>query len=276
MKRRSFITGLIGTTLGLGAASITAAAPRLQDESLSSSLTLDTHGRGAHPYHKLLLHATVMATGMTEAEVRTELQAGKSLQAVAESKGKTAAEVIASARTTLKTRLDQEVKDGNITQAQEDTRLADFDSKAPQLMQQTGDPKTSTPRGTGREKRGDSHQHLLLSATATVTGLTEAQVHTELQAGKSLTQVAESKGKTAAEVIASARTTLKIRLDQGVKDGNITQAQADTRLADFDSKAPQLMQQTGGAGNGRGPKPGNGRGTKPGQNENPDSGSTDG
>ena len=276
MKRRAFITGLIGTTLGLGAAGVTSAAPRVLGETLSSSLTLDNRGRGGDPYHKLLLHATVMATGMTEAEVRAQLQAGKSLQAVAESKGKTAADVIASARTTLKTRLDQEVKDGNITQAQADTRLADFDSKAPQLMQQTGDPKTNTPRGTGREKRGDSHQHLLLSATATVTGLTEAQVHTELQAGKSLQAVAESKGKTAADVIASARTTLKTRLDQEVKDGNITQAQADTRLADFDSKAPQLMQQTGDAGNGRGPKSGNGRGTKPGQNKNTDSGSTDG
>lgn len=274
MKRRSFITGLLGVGLGLGTASVTGAAPRFQDDSYVSSLTLDSRGRGGDPYHKLLLHATVTLTGMTEAEVRTELQAGKTLTQVATAKGKTEAAVIASARTTLKTRLDQEVTDGKVTQAQADTRLADFDSKAPQIMQQPGTASNGSSGATGRGKGGNSH-HLLLSATATVTGLTEAQVRTELQAGKSLTQVATAKGKTEAAVIASARATLKTNLDQDVSSGKITQAQADTRLADFDSKAPQHMQHVGGRSD-RGTKPGNGRGSKPGTVTNTDTGSTDG
>lgn len=252
MKRRSFISGMIGASLGLGVASVTGAAPRVLDDTLAPALALDKHGRG---YQPLLVAATAGVTGLTEAQVRSELQAGKTLTQVTESKGKTAAAVIASARTNLKTRLDQEVTSGKLSQAQADTRLADFDAQAPQLMQQVGKP--INPGNPGRGRAGEPFPQLLTHATASVTGLTEAQVRTQLQAGKTLTQVAEATGKTAAAVIASARATLKTQLDQAVSAGSITQAQADTRLVDFDTQAPQLMQQTGVTDRGgRGPKPG--------------------
>jgi hypothetical protein len=96
----------------------------------------------------------------------------------------------------------------------------------------------------------------LISATASVTGLTAEQVRTELGAGKSLAQIAQAKGKAAADVIAAARTTYQTTLSQAVTNGRLTQAQADAALARFDQTAPQIMADTT-LGQHRGPgKPG--------------------
>jgi hypothetical protein len=84
----------------------------------------------------------------------------------------------------------------------------------------------------------------LIRNTAEISGMTPAEVVTELRAGKSLAQVAESKGKTADEVIAAARAKIKARLDQAVANGRITQEQADQMLQRFDEKAPEVMNNT--------------------------------
>jgi hypothetical protein len=86
----------------------------------------------------------------------------------------------------------------------------------------------------------------LVEATATVTGLTVAQVRAELAAGKTLAQVAQANGKTSDEVIASARATYKTSLDQAVAAGRITQARADAALQRFDAEAPTRMRTAGG------------------------------
>lgn len=116
---------------------------------------------------------------------------------------------------------------------------------------------------------GGRGAHGLVQATATVTGLTVDQVRAELAAGKSLTQVAQASGKTADEVIASARAAYKTKLDQAVAGGRITQARADTALQRFDSEAPALMASTtlgsgdcatdGSATTGRGSRAAGGR-----------------
>jgi hypothetical protein len=84
----------------------------------------------------------------------------------------------------------------------------------------------------------------LIKQTATTTGLTRVEVVEQLKAGKSLTQIAESKGKTAAEIIAAVRTELKAHLDKAVQNQRITQARADEMLANFDTNAPTVMNDT--------------------------------
>jgi hypothetical protein len=84
----------------------------------------------------------------------------------------------------------------------------------------------------------------LISATASVTGLTSQEVITQLQAGKSLAQIAQDNGKTADEVIAAARAEFSTRLAAAVTAGQITQAQADAKLAAFDANAAILVNST--------------------------------
>ncbi|HMQ34686.1 MAG TPA: hypothetical protein PKD53_28375 [Chloroflexaceae bacterium] len=89
--------------------------------------------------------------------------------------------------------------------------------------------------------------HGLAQATATVTGLTLDQVRAELQAGKSLAEVAQDNGHTADEVVAGARAAYQARLDQAVAAGRLTRAQADAALQRFDADAPAMMTTAGGA-----------------------------
>jgi hypothetical protein len=199
-----------------------------------------------------LIEATVSVTGLTRDEVFTDLKAGQSLAQIAQSKGKTAEDVIAAARTQLDTGLKQAATDGKLTQAQADTALADFDKTATVTVNSTtlgtnpgpglGGPGFGHggPGGFGRDGGAGS----LIGATVTVTGLTREEVQTDLKAGQTLTQIAESKGKTAADVIAAARTELQTRLTQAVTDGKLTQTDADTKLKAFDDGAAALMTST--------------------------------
>ena len=70
-----------------------------------------------------------------------------------------------------------------------------------------------------------------LDDAATYLGLTESQLRTELQNGKTLAQVAKDKGKTVDGLVDAMTADLKTKLDQGVKDGKLTQARADQLLS---------------------------------------------
>lgn len=191
-----------------------------------------------------LIAATASVTGLTEEAVRTALQSGQTLTQIAEANGKTAAAVIAAARTALATRLAQSVTDGKLTQAEADAKLAAFDSTAEAQMTSTTLGEERGPRGgSGFGVRGGGSQGLV-AATVTVTGLTEQDVRTALQSGQTLAQIAEANGKTADAVVAAARTALQAQLAQAVTDGKLTQAEADARLAAFDAAAPTLMTST--------------------------------
>ena len=106
---------------------------------------------------------------------------------------------------------------------------------------------TEHPRGPGFGRGGPGGPGgpggagALINAAASVTGLTDQEVDTQLQAGQTLAQIAQSKGKTADDVIAAARTALTTQLAQEVTAGRLTQAQADAKLAQFNTTATQLV-----------------------------------
>ncbi len=109
-------------------------------------------------------------------------------------------------------------------------------------------PAASAP-AAGQDKgargwRGAGVASLLIKATADVTGMQPSDVLAELRTGKSLAQIAQEKGKTAAEVTSAARTALQQRLDAAVKSGRLTQARADALLQRFDQDAPPVVADT--------------------------------
>lgn len=124
---------------------------------------------------------------------------------------------------------------GGIAQAASSTQSA----LAAQALEQPG--ARGGPRnGVGKQELAGS----LIKATATATGLTNAQVVEQLKAGKSLAQIAQEKGKTADSIVATVRTELKQRLDKAVTNKKLTQARADQMLATFDTNAATMMQST--------------------------------
>jgi len=252
MRTFKVTLGLALGALALVAATF-AALPAVVQAQSATPAPQATSGAPDKPWggfrhfhgHETLISAAASVTGLTTQEVMTELQSGKSLAQIAESKGKTADDVIEAARTQLDDLLKQAVTDGRLTQAQAEAALADFDQDAPQVVNSTalgqgfGFGRGGGP-GFGRHGGGDT----LVSAAASVTGLTTQEVVTELQSGKSLAQIAEGKGKTADDVIQAARTQLDDLLKQAVTDGRLTQAQADAKLQQFDQTAAQVVTDT--------------------------------
>jgi len=78
--------------------------------------------------------------------------------------------------------------------------------------------------------------------------MTEEQLHTALENGKTLAQVAKDQGKTADGLITALTDDAKQKLNTAVKNGRLTQAQADQMLKDLQARIGDLV-------NGRFPTP---------------------
>jgi DNA-binding CsgD family transcriptional regulator len=162
------------------------------------------HGQRGQPLlTTTLIRATASTTGLTNREVTDQLKAGKSLAQVAQSKGKTADTVISTVRTQLKQRLDKAVTNKRITQERANQELADYDKNAPTVMNDTTIGQKLTDAQDRRQK--GAAIRVLIQATSDVTGLTPKEITAQLRDGKSLSQIAQSKGKTANDILARAK-----------------------------------------------------------------------
>jgi hypothetical protein len=87
-----------------------------------------------------------------------------------------------------------------------------------------------------------------------LTGLTEAEVTSQRQAGKSLVEIAATKSVSEDALIAAIITDRKADLEQLVTDGKITQEQADLMMTQMESRIKVMVENTaacaGGNGNG--------------------------
>src|SRR5207247_10051440 len=114
-----------------------------------------------------------------------------------------------------------------------------------QVMPQGGPGGRGKPGGFGERGFGGG-----LDAAATAIGITPQQLRTEL-AGKSLAQVAQGHGKTAADVATALKNAAHTRIDQAVTAGRIAADQANTQKTQADQRIDQLVNQVmpqGGAG----------------------------
>jgi hypothetical protein len=175
--------------------------------------------------HGANLATAATAIGIDEATLRTELQAGKTLAAIATANGKTAQVVIDALVADAQTRLAQAVTEGRMTQPTADARLA-LDKLMIAEQVNTGIGVKMGDMG-GRGGRGGK---VNLTAAATVIGIDAATLRTELSTGKTLAAIATANGKTAQAVIDALVAEEQARLTQSVTDGRLTQAQADARL----------------------------------------------
>ena len=87
--------------------------------------------------------------------------------------------------------------------------------------------------------RGD-----ILDAAATYLGLTEDQLRTQLESGKSLADVAKAQNKSVDGLKQAIVAAFQSKLDQAVKDGRLTSDQRDQMLADFKAHIDDLVNGT--------------------------------
>ena len=87
-----------------------------------------------------------------------------------------------------------------------------------------------------------------LDAATTYLGLTEAQIRTQLQSGKTLAQIATAQGKTADGLIDKLVTAETAQLAKAVQDGHLTAAQQTQILANLKQRVTDMVNGTFGPG----------------------------
>jgi hypothetical protein len=198
------------------------------------------HGRPGGRGDKIAVVTTYL--GITEAQLMTQLQAGKTLAQVADAtSGKSAAGLIDAIVAAEKTEIAAAVTAGRITQTQADQIIAGLKAHV------TAEVNSTRPaRGPGgHEGRGHGPGGDDFAAAATYLGLTEAALTTQLQAGKTLAQVADAtSGKSAAGLIDALVAHETTEVDAALKAGTITQAQRDAIVAGLKARFTALANGT--------------------------------
>ncbi len=94
-----------------------------------------------------------------------------------------------------------------------------------------------------------------LQKAAEALGMTQADLQTQLQSGKTLAQVAQEKGVTTQTLVDALLAQPKADLAQQVASGRITQAQADEELQELTNRIQTLINsgQPGRTGGWSGP-----------------------
>jgi lipoate-protein ligase A len=208
------------------------------------------------------------ALNMTEAELKAELVAGKSVADVAKAQSVDIDTVIAALTTEFKAHLAEEVTSGKHTQAEADAKLAEFSTRVTTMVNTAGLPQGKGGPG-GHEGKGSPRGGKFASeAVATTLKLTAAELKTELQAGKSLATIAKAQNVEIADVKATLTTEFKAHLAEEVTSGKHTQAEADAKLAEFSTRLDDMVNKVrpaggpegrGKGGRGHGPMGGHGR-----------------
>lgn len=132
------------------------------------------------------------------------------------------------------------VDDGTITADQLTAVVAALDAAGP--MGRGGD----GPGGRGMGLGGEG-----LTAVAEVLGLTEAELQTALQGGQTLAEIAAAEGVEVQTVIDTLVTAAGAHLAEHVTAGDLTQEEADAKLAELTTRITDAVNNGGPLG-GRG------------------------
>jgi hypothetical protein len=106
-----------------------------------------------------------------------------------------------------------------------------------------------------------------LANVATVLKLTEAELKAQLDSGKSLAAVASDQNVSVQLVIDAVVTEMKAHIAEEVASGELTQAQADAKLAEVTVRATDMVNGIRPAGMGEGKHGGKGHGGRGGRGD---------
>jgi polyhydroxyalkanoate synthesis regulator phasin len=130
--------------------------------------------------------------------------------------------------------IDEAVKAGKLTQKQADEIKAARKRSGRVLGPFGGAGLQHKHVGPGGP--GFGMRHGMLDDIAAALGTTPAKLFASLRSGKSIEDVAKANGKSLADVRSAVKAAVKTRLDKAVKDGDLTQKQADAMVEATDAK----------------------------------------
>jgi len=254
--------------IGVGVLALAGGSTALASKSGSHTNGALAAPRGGHgPSDELDAAASYLGT--TTANLVAQLQAGKTLaQVAAATSGKTTAGLIAALVAAEKTEIAAAVTAGRLTQAQADQITPMLTQGISDFVNGTrpsggppgpggpwsGGPGGPWPGGPGGFGHGPGAPSDDLAAAATYLGSTTASLLTQLQAGKTLAQVAAAtSGKSTAGLVAALVAAEKTEIAGYVTAGKLTQAQADQITATLTQRFTDFVngvRPDGGPGHG--------------------------
>lgn len=186
-------------------------------------------GRPGHPGPA----AIASYLGLTPAQLRAQLRAGKTLAQIAVAQGKSVSGLEDAIHADVQAHLDRAVANGRLTAAREQAILARLKAHLDDIVNHAVPPfgRHAGPR-------------LGAAALAGYLGITPAQLRTELRAGKSLAQVATEHGKTVAGLKAAILAAAKARLDKAVASGRLSATQEKAILDGLSAHLDRLLTRT--------------------------------
>src|SRR3954447_6775915 len=173
---RRIVAGIASAALVVGVGAGIADAAQKNSGQGAGGAAAGGPGRGPGPGSAPI--ATYL--GLTSAQLRTQLQAGKTLAAIATAQGKTVSGLEDAIVADAKTHLDADVTAGKLTAAQEATFLADLKSHVDDMVNGVA-PAGGFGGGHGHGRPGGGPFDL--NAITDYLGLTSAQLRTQLDAG---------------------------------------------------------------------------------------------
>lgn len=190
---------------------------RIKKSAVAAGLTAGLIGGGAAG----VVFGSPLLAGAQESSSTTSTVAPKT--STSDDKTKTSSGWKAKRTERLQATLKPLVDAKTITQAQADAVIKALEAATPERRDRMD---RAFDRGVRRSFMG-------LDALSDVLGLTPSQIAEQIASGKTLAQIAETKGVSVQKVIDTLVNQSKTRLDEAVKAGRIDQAQADKRLAEI-------------------------------------------
>lgn len=178
-------------------------------------------------------------TGLTEAEILTELQDGATLNDIVTTNGGDPQVVIDAAVAAATERINTAVADGRITQERADAKLATLVADVTSAMNGTLMP------GRFGGRLGDHVRHGVIGLVAEQTGLSRVEIRAALQDGQTLAEVLAANGADMDAFVAEAVERTEARLNVQVAIDRITQEQADDLLGQFQSQLEERLNTSG-------------------------------
>ena len=158
------------------------------------------------------------------------------VDATAKNLGIEPSKLSAALKKALEDRVDAAVAAGRLTKAQGDELKQRIETgEVPFFAGPGGGP------GFRHRFGGHGEFHKGLDAAATYLGLTEAQLQSQLESGKSLAEVAKAQNKSVSGLEDALVKDVQDKLDQAVKDGRLTKAQEQQLLSGLKQHVDDLV-----------------------------------
>lgn len=198
-----------------------------------------------HANPKLAIMETMHKIGLTNQELESGTQAGKSLADLAQEHNVDAATLKSMILETLKSQLDTAVLNGKLTQAQADAAYEGFASQVDTIINQKGNVSVKGNKdgaGTTVDPTTENAERAALDAALQQLGMQAVDLKQAIgRDGKSLTDLAREHNVEPQTLRDTMLQAGKAIFDAAVADNTLTQEQADNDYRMFTTWVDSLM-----------------------------------